>query len=149
LASIRFHNESVSYKLNQKKLIASWLHSIASEYNAKCDEIVYVFCNDDYLLNLNQRFLNHDTFTDIITFDYGERDASPTLLKGEIYISIERVKDNARNFEQAFSVELMRVMAHGILHLCGLKDKSQAEKKVMREAEEEALRNARMLGLIG
>lgn len=99
-------------------------------------DIQYIFCSDEYLLEINRSFLQHDYFTDIITFDLSEKKAE---LCSEIYISIPRVKDNARSFGVSFQNELHRVMAHGILHLCGFKDKTAKQEKEMRNAEDEAL----------
>lgn len=101
------------------------------------EEINFVFCSDDYLLSLNQKFLNHDTYTDIISFDYTPKSGP---IKGEIYISIERVKENAALFGSPFINELHRVIFHGVLHLCGYKDKLKADQTVMRAKEEVYLR---------
>ena len=101
------------------------------------DEIHIVFCSDDYLLSLNQQFLKHDTYTDIISFDYTEKKGA---LKGEIYISIDRVKENASLFGSSFMYEIHRVIFHGVLHLCGYKDKLKADQTVMRAKEEVYLR---------
>lgn len=98
--------------------------------------IFYYFVNDDDLLEINKKFLNHDELTDIITFDYSDKE----VLSGEIFISLERVKDNATKLKIPFEEELLRVMAHGILHLMGLKDKTKIEKKRMRREEEKAIR---------
>jgi len=96
----------------------------------------YVFCSDDHLHQMNQQFLDHDTLTDIITFDLSEND---NTLAGEIYISIDRVKENAAKFKVSYTDELHRVIFHGALHLCGFKDKKDADKKVMRQKEDECL----------
>ncbi|MGL6267395.1 MAG: rRNA maturation RNase YbeY, partial [Chitinophagaceae bacterium] len=98
----------------------------------KIEEINFVFCSDEYLLILNKQFLKHDTYTDIISFDYTEKQ---TALKGEIYISIERVRENAIKFGSSFNYELHRVIFHGVLHLCGYKDKLKADQSVMRTKE--------------
>ena len=103
----------------------------------KCASLSYIFCSDEYLLNINREFLMHDDYTDIITFDLSDR-GDP--VQGEIYISIQRVKDNAAEFKVPFKDELLRVMIHGALHLCGYKDKSKADKLDMRAKEEEYLR---------
>lgn len=101
------------------------------------DEIDFVFCSDDYLLSLNQQFLDHDTYTDIISFDYTVKKGA---LKGEIYISVDRVKENASLFDSSFIYEIHRVIFHGVLHLCGYKDKLKADQAVMRAKEEFYLR---------
>ena len=105
-------------------------------YGFAVDEVQYIFCTDEYLLEINRSFLQHDYFTDIITFDLSEKKGD---LCSEIYISIPRVKENARSYGASFYGELHRVMAHGILHLCGLKDKTQKQAAEMRKAEEAAL----------
>ena len=98
-------------------------------------QVCYIFCSDEYLYNLNQEYLNHDTYTDIITFPYSE----PPLVEGDIFISIDRVKENASQFGAPFEQELHRVMIHGVLHLCGYSDKSPDEEALMRKKEDEAL----------
>jgi probable rRNA maturation factor len=103
---------------------------------ATIQEINYIFCSDSYLLSLNQGFLKHNTFTDIITFDNSE---DPSSLEGEIYISIERVKENAKKYNVPIEDELSRVMIHGVLHLLGFKDKKPTEKALMRKKEEACL----------
>ncbi|MGB5942555.1 MAG: rRNA maturation RNase YbeY [Leeuwenhoekiella sp.] len=109
-----------------------WLIDIAEEEGKEIAELDFVFCSDAYLLKINQDFLDHDTYTDIITFDY----SSGNLIAGEIFISIERVAENAETFRVAFNNELYRVMAHGILHLCGYEDKTKALKNIMRAKED-------------
>ncbi len=101
-----------------------------------CGQLYYFFCTDEHLLNINKEFLNHTTYTDIITFDYSEK----KTVSGEIFISIERVHENAKKFKQPFSHELMRTVIHGVFHLCGYGDKTPADKKKMRAKEDEALR---------
>ena len=96
--------------------------------NKKIGDVNYIFCDDAYLLEINQQYLQHDTYTDIITFDYCEGD----VLNGDIFISVERVRENAQQYKVTFQEELVRVMAHGILHLCGYKDKKKAEAEEMR-----------------
>jgi len=123
------------FKLSQKRPIKNWLKTVIKEESKKTGEISIVFYNDEQLLTLNKAYLNHDTFTDIITFDYSEG----KILHGDIYISIERVKENANRFNCTFEEELRRVMAHGILHLCGYKDKKNADKQIMKQKEENAL----------
>src|SRR5690606_18692821 len=105
---------------------------IASE-EKKLEEICYIFCDDEYLLNLNEEFLQHDTYTDIITFDY----SVGKILQGDIYISTERVKENSDEFNVSFEEELRRVIIHGVLHLCGYKDKTKEQSLLMRQKEEE------------
>jgi len=108
-----------------------WVKGIILEENKKEGDIVFVFCNDKYLLKKNIQFLNHDTYTDVITFDY----CSDSIINGDIFISTERVKENAKNLEVDFFNELNRVMVHGLLHLLGYKDKTELDAKLMREKE--------------
>jgi len=126
-----------SFKLLQKQAIKNWLRSVASYENKKVGEINIIFHEDEFLLALNKQYLNHDTLTDIITFDNSEGN----ILNGDIYISIERVEENSKQFCCSFEEELLRVIVHGILHLCGYEDKSIASRKKMREKEEKALFN--------
>ena len=109
-----------------------WVKGIILEENKKEGDIVFVFCNDEYLLEKNIQFLNHDTYTDVIAFDY----CSDSIINGDILISTERVKENAKNLEVEFLTELNRVMVHGLLHLLGYKDKTELDAKLMREKED-------------
>ena len=115
--------------------VAPWLVSLCETYGFKAGEISYLFCDDDYLLEINKQYLNHDTLTDIITFDY----TYGKTVSADVLISLERVKDNAVGFEVSYNQELARVMAHGVLHCMGLKDKSESDIKAMRLAEEKAI----------
>lgn len=129
---ITFNSETSFTLKNQKKLV-KWISDVISSEGFQVGEINYIFCNDSYLNKINQEFLNHDTFTDIISFDY-------TLGKevgGDIFISIERVLENAEKFNEVFENELYRVMIHGILHFMGYKDKTKKEKTLMRTKEDE------------
>jgi rRNA maturation RNase YbeY len=112
-----------------------WLGKIVSRYKRKLGDVNYIFCSDDYLLEINKEHLNHDYYTDIITFDYCESG----VVAGDLFISIDRVRDNSLNLRVDFLDELHRVMAHGVLHLCGLGDKSDEEINTMRAAEDSAL----------
>lgn len=134
---IYFFNQDVPFVLKNKNKIKQWISDVASEFGNKIGEINFVFCSDDFLLEINQKFLNHSTYTDIISFDYSQ--AKNKIISGEIYISVPRVKENAYNLKQSFSDEMHRVIIHGILHFCGLKDKKEAEKNVMRQKENECL----------
>lgn len=113
----------------------NWINAIASSEGKTIGALSYVFCSDDYLLEINKQFLNHDLFTDIITFDY----CQDGLINGEIYISTDRVGDNAVVFKVPFSNELLRVMAHGLLHLIGYGDKTESEERLMRKKESEKI----------
>jgi rRNA maturation RNase YbeY len=123
--------------LSQRTKLKAFIDFLCKTERKSIDEINFVFCSDDYLLTLNQQFLKHDTYTDIISFDYSEK---PGPLIGEIYISVERVKDNAANLGSTFSQELHRVIFHGVLHLCGYKDKLKADRLLMRQKEDFYLR---------
>ena len=133
---IEFYSEN-NFKLNNTAEVSNWISSQISQRGFEEGELVFIFCDDDYLHKLNVQFLDHDTLTDIITFD----NSLGKLINGEIYISTERVSENATEFDTDFTTELHRVVIHGILHLCGLKDKTTGESKAMRNAENEALNN--------
>ena len=129
---ITFNSETSFTLKNQNKLV-KWIGDVVSSEGFQVGEINYIFCDDSYLNKINQEFLNHDAFTDIISFDY-------TLGKevgGDIFISIERVLENAEEFNEVFENELHRVMIHGILHFMGYKDKTKKEKTLMRTKEDE------------
>jgi probable rRNA maturation factor len=111
--------------------ICAWIGDVLQKENKQIGSLEYLFCSDEYLLEMNKQFLNHDYYTDIITFDYTEED----LVSGEMYISWERVVDNSKTFSVSEESELLRVIVHGVLHLCGYKDKKEGEKKEMREKE--------------
>lgn len=130
LSSIEFHFEN-EFSLNNKQSIANWIQATAKRENKHIGQLNYIFCNDEYLHKINVEFLNHDTYTDIITFDY----CVGNELISDIYISTERVAENAIEFGATFSDELDRVIIHGLLHLCGYKDKSKEEEELMREKE--------------
>ena len=114
----------------------SWLLSVIASEGKNLGEINYIFCDDAYLLSINQQYLDHDTYTDIISFDTSEGND----LSGDIFISVERIKENAQQFNVSVDDELKRVLAHGILHFCGYKDKTDDEAKLMREKEDEKLK---------
>ncbi|XMO87916.1 rRNA maturation RNase YbeY [Algibacter sp. AS12] len=124
-------NYETDFKLESEAPISNWIIDTISAEEYKLEEINYVFCDDEYLHKLNVEFLNHDTLTDIISFDY----SVGKIIQGDIFISVERVADNAKDFGVSFNDELMRVIIHGVLHYCSYKDKTEAEAKVMREKE--------------
>jgi rRNA maturation RNase YbeY len=136
VAAIRFFSEGIPFKIDSPRKNVSWIKEVARREKKTIKEINYIFCSDGYLLQLNQGFLNHKTLTDIITFDNSE---GKNGLEGEIYISIERVQENALKFNTEFEDELHRVMIHGVLHLIGYKDKKLSEKALMRKKEEACL----------
>ncbi len=133
---ISFFKEEVTFELNSKLALKAWIKAICKENNKETGEINYVFCNDEYLLEINKQYLDHDYYTDIITFDQSETDET---VEGEIYISIDRVKENSITNKQSFEEELLRVMIHGIFHLIGFGDKTTTESQKMRLLETEAI----------
>ena len=132
---INFYSEN-DFDIVEKEVYKKWIERVISSEGKRLGEISYIFCDDDYLLDINQRFLNHDTYTDIISFD----DSIGNLLNGDIYISTGRVRENALEFNEDFETELKRVLVHGILHYCGYKDKSDEEAMLMREKESEKIK---------
>ena len=131
---ITFNYEN-SFFLKDEKFLKVWIENIALEQEFEVGEINYIFCDDEYLHKLNVEFLQHDTLTDIISFD----NSLGKLISGDIFISTERVEDNAKDFKVSFEDELHRVMIHGVLHYMGYKDKSVEDKTAMRNAENSAL----------
>lgn len=134
MPTINFLSEGIKFKPKNQNKIRSWIKAIIASEGQSLSSLVYVFCKDSYLLTINQDYLKHKTLTDIITFNYSEGS-----LDGEIYISIERIRENATKFEKSFEDELHRVMIHGVLHILGFSDKSLAQKSTMRKKEEACL----------
>lgn len=133
--TINFFSEN-NFSLKDEDLFQNWLFRLAESENKNIGEINYIFCDDDYLLEINKQYLDHDTFTDIISFD----STVGNSLSGDIFISTQRVKENAADFNVNFIEELKRVVAHGILHLCGYKDKTESESELMRRKEDEKIK---------
>jgi len=133
---ISFQNQSISFKLPGKTKLKEWIKTITEKEKHILGNINYIFCSDEELLEINIRHLNHNTYTDIITFDYTEE----KKISSDIFISIDRVTENAKKFDVSFEDELHRVMIHGILHLCGYKDKTTADAELMRKKENGALK---------
>ncbi len=131
---IEFFSET-DFELSKKEELSNWISSVITSEGFSLGDVTYVFCDDAYLHQLNVEFLDHDTFTDIISFDY----SMGKEVHGEIYISIERVKENAAQFDTTFENELHRVMIHGVLHYCGYKDKTAPQIKQMRAKEDTTL----------
>lgn len=133
-----FHDQEIASKLKQKRRLSSFLDALIAQHlpQVKKPQLTYIFCTDEALLAMNQQFLDHDTLTDIITFDLSE---NPQQLAGEIYISIERVAENAEKFSTTYDRELHRVIFHGALHLCGFKDKTKKDADQMRAGEDACL----------
>ena len=132
---ISFNYES-DFILDQEEHFASWIENIITSESKNVGEISYVFCDDDYLHAINMQYLNHDTLTDIISFDYSVGNE----LHGDVFISVERVVENAQDFDVTFEEELRRVLVHGILHYCGYKDKNEEDENLMRRKEEEKMK---------
>ena len=135
---VQFFSQNISFGLKKKNAVRKFLLSIIQKEKKKCGEINFIFCNDEFLLALNKKFLKHTSLTDILTFQYPDS----KKLSSDIFISIPRVKENAKNFGVQFENELHRVMIHGILHLCGYKDKTSGKKKEMRKQENYYLKNS-------
>lgn len=128
-------NYETEFTLENEQAFEDWLSRVIVSENKKEGEINYIFCDDEYLHKINLEYLNHDTLTDIISFDY----SMGNELNGDIFVSIERVKDNAADFNVLFEDELKRVIVHGVLHYCGYKDKSEVDEALMRSKEDEKI----------
>lgn len=133
---IYFYTEDVKYVLKQKKTIRNWIENVIEGSQKELVLINYIFTSDNNLLNINKEFLNHNTYTDIITFDLSSK---VHQIEADVFISIDRVRDNARNMHVSVTDELHRVMIHGVLHLLGYNDKSESQKKQMRKLENDYL----------
>ena len=134
--AVHFFSEDIDFKLPQKLRRKRWLMQLAAEAGFRIKELNYVFCSDEYLYQMNVDYLNHDTYTDIITFDNSEKNGE---LEGDIFISVDRVRENAKTLKVEEGTEFTRVLAHGLLHLMGHKDKTKEEASLMRSKEEEAI----------
>ena len=132
---IDFHFE-LEVEINNKSELSDWITRIISSEGCELGQLDFVFCDDEKLLSINQEYLDHDTYTDIITFDYTQG----SVLARDIFISIDRVRENAKEVKVSFFEELLRVMSHGVLHLAGYADKSDEEKKLMRKKEDEKIK---------
>lgn len=129
-------NYETDFELPNENQLSNWLSQVILSENKKEGDINYIFCDDEYLLNLNKQYLDHDTLTDIISFDYSVGNE----LHGDIFISVERVRENAQDFNVTFEDELKRVLVHGVLHYCGFKDKSKEDEQLMRQKEDEKIK---------
>lgn len=130
---IRFFTEDVDFELPHKQKVRKWLKALAEAENCTVGELNYIFCSDEYLLEVNRQYLDHDYYTDIITFD---NSSSEDRTDGDVFVSVDRIHDNAQSLGVAFEVELRRVLAHGLLHLSGYGDKSAHEERIMRSKED-------------
>jgi len=133
--NIEFYNEDVELPHLDTERVKKWLLFIANKHKKEISEISYIFCSDSYLLEVNRQYLSHDYLTDIITFDYGEGDT----ISGDVFISTERVADNAIEFNVSYDEELLRVLSHGILHLIGFNDKNKNDQKIMTQQEDASI----------
>jgi probable rRNA maturation factor len=133
--AIQFFKADVAFRFSGKANISKWILKVVKQESGNIANLSVVFCSDEYLLNINRQYLKHDYYTDIITFDTSDRGS----VSGELYISIDRVKDNASELDIPFERELKRVIIHGVLHLLGYKDKTTSQQKSIRKREDEAL----------
>ncbi len=129
-------NYELEFQLENEEQYSSWISNVISSENKKEGDINYIFCDDEYILEINKQYLDHDYYTDIISFDYSVGNE----LHGDIFVSVERVRENAIEFEVTFDEELKRVLAHGVLHYCGYKDKTKEEELIMRSKEDEKIK---------
>jgi probable rRNA maturation factor len=136
MASINYFSQKPRFKLQNQKKVSAWIKRVVTKESKSLVSLNYIFCTDDYLREINIQFLKHKTYTDIITFNYNP---SKLEIEGEIYISIDRVLENAEIYKTDFFTELNRVMVHGVLHLLGYNDKTKSEKQAMREKEDACL----------
>jgi probable rRNA maturation factor len=134
MAGIRFNYQDTDFKLNHPRLTSQWLSLVARKEKAAFASLDFIFCSDQYLLKINQDYLQHDDLTDVITFNYGDPDDRKHI-EGEVYVSVERIKENAMTFKVDVDSELHRVLVHGVLHLFGYTDKSVADQRTMRSKE--------------
>ena len=132
---INFYAEDITLPQIKKAEVKEWIKEVAKKYGKRVGDVSYIFCNDDKILEVNKQYLDHDYYTDIITFDYTEGDR----IGGDLFISIDTVKSNSEQFGEPFEKELHRVIIHGILHLCGINDQSPEERANMIDNENQAL----------
>ena len=132
---ITYQTEDIAMPLIKKRETTEWVKQAAASYGKKVGEVAYIFCSDEKILEVNRQYLEHDYYTDIITFDYTEGNR----ISGDLFISLDTVRTNAEQFEQSYERELHRVIIHGILHLCGINDKGPGEREIMEAEENKAL----------
>ena len=133
--TISFYAEDIELPAIKKEAVSNWIRKVAETYGKKTGDISYIFCSDEKILEVNRQYLQHDYYTDIITFDYCEGNR----LSGDLFISLDTVRTNAEQFGSDYETELHRVIIHGILHLCGINDKGPGEREIMETAENKAL----------
>ena len=141
---ISYNSENVKMPKIRKRDTSAWIKQVAASYGRKIGEVGYMFVDDEKILEVNNEYLGHDYYTDIITFDYDEDD----IINGDLVISLDTVKSNAELFGKAYEEELFRVIIHGILHLCGINDKGPGEREIMEAAENKALEMAKSVNLL-
>ena len=134
--AIQFFCEDIEFELDNESRYSQWINSIISSHNFQLENIQYIFCSDEYLLTINKEYLDHDYYTDIITFNMSEENH---VIEADIFISIERIRDNSKKLSINFADELKRVMIHGVLHLIGFDDKTEELKNVMRQKESDCV----------
>src|SRR5574344_411297 len=134
--AIAYYAEEVKLPAIKKKAVGDWIRKVASLYGKRTGDISYIFCSDEKILEVNKQYLQHDYYTDIISFDYTEG----TKISGDLFISLDTVKSNSENFGTDYTEELHRIIIHGILHLCGINDKGPGEREIMEAAENKALK---------
>ncbi len=132
---ISYNTQNVSLPKIRRRDTSAWIKAVAASYGKRVGDIAYIFCDDEKILEVNRQYLQHDYYTDIITFDYSEED----LISGDIFISLDTVRSNAEEQHTTYDNELHRVIIHGILHLCGINDKGPGEREIMEAAENKAL----------
>ena len=133
--AIAYYAEEVKLPAIKKKAVGDWIRKVASLYGKRTGDISYIFCSDEKILEVNKQYIQHDYYTDIISFDYTEG----TKISGDLFISLDTVKSNSENFGTDYTEELHRIIIHGILHLCGINDKGPGEREIMTQKENEAL----------
>lgn len=133
--AISFYAEDIELPAIKKRTVSNWIKEVAETYGKKAGGISYIFCSDEKILEVNRQYLQHDYYTDIITFDY----SSGNKISGDLFISLDTVKTNSEKFETSYNEELHRTIIHGILHLCGINDKGPGEREIMEENENKAL----------
>jgi rRNA maturation RNase YbeY len=133
--AINYYTEDIKLPLIKKKIVNSWIKAVIGLFEKKTGDISYIFCSDERILEINKQYLNHDYYTDIITFDYAEKNR----ISGDIFISLDTVKSNSEKYKTLYMEELHRTIIHGVLHLCGIDDKGPGEREIMENYENKAL----------
>ena len=133
--AISYQTDGVKMPAIKNRESTAWIKAVAATYNKKVGEIAYIFCSDEKILEVNKEYLQHDYYTDIITFDYDEGD----IISGDLFISLDTVRTNSEQFDTEYDEELHRTIIHGVLHLCGINDKGPGEREIMEAAENKAL----------